>query len=687
MKVCITEKPSVAKDIAQILGADVRRDGYYEGNGYRVTWTFGHLCTLKEPNDYTERWKSWSLGALPMIPPRFGIKLIDDDGIKKQFHVIESLIGEADEVINCGDAGQEGELIQRWVMQKAKCSKPVRRLWISSLTDESIREGFSGLREQSDFDSLYHAGLSRAIGDWILGMNATRLYTLKYAHDHHVLSIGRVQTPTLALIVSRQKEIENFVPEDYWEIKTLYRDTVFNSTRGRYKSEAEASEVIGKIGEFPMRITSVSTKKGKETPPRLFDLTSLQVECNKRFSYSAEETLRYIQSLYEKKVTTYPRVDTTYLSEDIYPKIQGIMQAMEPYRELTQRVLSGKIPKSKKVFDNSKVTDHHAIIPTNVRPHTVPLTPEEKRVYDMIAKRFIAAFYPDCEFSATTVLGDVNGVEFKATGKQILYNGWRDVYAKDRADDDKAEEQENGNMPQFAEGECGPHEPSLLKKATQPPKPYTEGTLLRAMETAGKFVEEDDLREAMKENGIGRPSTRAAIIETLFKRRYIRKERKSLVATTAGVALIDTIKEELLKSAKLTGIWENKLRKIERREYDPGQFIEELKALINEIVLNVLRDNTGGSITIEDDEKSKTKAKAKAKAAPRKPRAKAEPVASVEQIACPMCKKGHLLKGRSAYGCSEFRNGCGFVVPFSEYPADLEPQKLQRMIKKKFPNK
>ena len=427
MIVCITEKPSVAKDIAQILGAGVKRDGFYEGNGYCVTWTFGHLCTLKEPNDYTDRWRSWSLGALPMIPQRFGIKLIDDTGIKRQFHVIETLIGQADEVINCGDAGQEGELIQRWVMQKAQCTKPVKRLWISSLTDESIREGFKQLRPQSDFNSLYHAGLSRAIGDWSLGMNATRLYTLKYAHDRHVLSIGRVQTPTLALIVARQKEIVGFVPEDYWEIKTLYRTVTFNSTKGRYKNEAEAAEVIAKIGEFPLTVKSVTTKKGKEAPPRLFDLTSLQVECNRRFGYSAEETLRYIQSLYEKKVTTYPRVDTTYLSEDIYPKIPGIMQALEPYAALTTRVLGAKIPKTKKVFDNSKVTDHHANIPPKVKPQTEPLTQEEKRVYDMVARRIIAAIYPDCEFSQTTVMADVNGVEFKATGKQILYNGWRDV--------------------------------------------------------------------------------------------------------------------------------------------------------------------------------------------------------------------------------------------------------------------
>jgi DNA topoisomerase-3 len=677
MKVCIAEKPSVAKDIAHILGADVRRNGYYEGNGYSVTWVYGHLCTLKEPNDYTDSWKAWSLGALPMIPQRFGIKLIDDEGVKRQFHVIETLIDSADEVINCGDAGQEGEVIQRWVMQMAKCAKPVKRLWISSLTDESIREGFNQLHEAGDFDSLYYAGLSRAIGDWILGMNATRLYTLKYSQNRNVLSIGRVQTPTLALIVARQHEIENFVPEDYWEIKTLYRDAIFNSTKGRYKSEAEANEEIDKIKAFPLKVTSVSTKKGKEAPPRLFDLTSLQVECNKKFAYTAEETLRYIQSLYEKKVTTYPRVDTTYLSEDIYPKIPGIMQAMTPYSALTAPVLATKIPKSKKVFDNTKVTDHHAIIPTNVAPQTVPLSIEEKRVYDMIAKRFIAAFYPDCEFAATTVMADVNGVEFKATGKQILKSGWRDVYVKDKtSDEDKGEDE--GLLPTFTEGEEGAHEPSLLKKATQPPKLYTEGTLLRAMETAGKFVEDEELRDAMKENGIGRPSTRAAIIETLFKRRYIRKERKNLIATPAGIALIGTINDELLKSAKLTGIWENKLRKIERNEYSATDFIAELKTMVSKLVLDVLRDNSKSGIEVENEEEKKKTV--------RKPRAKKpkEALTSIEQIRCPLCKKGHLLKGHNGYGCSEYRNGCKLVLPFEKYPADLTAEELQKMIKAQY---
>ena len=614
MIVCITEKPSVAKDIAAILGANVRRDGFYEGNGYNVTWTFGHLCCLKEPNDYCEEWKSWNLSTLPMIPPRFGIKLIDDKGIINQFKTIESLFKQADEVINCGDAGQEGELIQRWVMQKAGCKKPVKRLWISSLTEEKIREGFANLKPQANYDNLYYAGLSRAIGDWILGMNATRLYTKRYAQNRNVLSIGRVQTPTLALIVARQREIDNFVPEDFWEIKTKYRDTTFNSTKGRYSSEADALEVIEKIKSFPLTINSVSEKKGKEAPPRLFDLTSLQVECNKKFSFSADETLKLIQSLYEKKVTTYPRVDTTYLSEDIYPTIPGVLKALSPYAKLTEPVLAGKIPKTKKVFDDSKVTDHHAIIPTNVPPQTAALTRDEKLVYNLVAMRFIAAFYPDCIFATTTVMADINGTPFKATGKVILSEGWRSVFNKDTSNENQNGEQQddNGILPSFTEGESGPHEPSLLKKTTQPPKLYNEGTLLRAMETAGKFVDNEELREAMKENGIGRPSTRAAIIETLFKRRYIRKERKSLIPTLAGTQLIDTIKEPLLKSAELTGIWENKLRMIERGDFSAAQFINELKALIHDIVLNVLRDNGTSSIAVENDSP---------KTPPKKPRA------------------------------------------------------------------
>lgn len=656
MIVCITEKPSVAKDIASILGANIRRDGYYEGNNYLVTWTFGHLCTLKEPQDYTERWKSWSLGALPMIPPKFGIKLIADKGIERQFGVIESLIKNADSVINCGDAGQEGELIQRWVMQKAQCDKPVQRLWISSLTDESIKEGFKSLRPQIDFDKLYFAGLSRAIGDWILGMNATRLFTLKYSNGKGVLSIGRVQTPTLALVVERQKQIENFVPEDFWEIKTLYRDVTFLSTKGRFDSEESAVAEISKIKEEPLVITSITTKRSRESAPKLFDLTSLQVECNKKYGFSADVTLRLIQSLYEKKLTTYPRVDTTYLSEDIYPKIGGILQAMKPYAKFVQPLLEKKLPKSKKVFDNSKVTDHHAIIPTNVTPDG-NLQLDEKRVYDLVARRFMGVFYPDCEFDKTTVTAQAGEMGFKANGKLIVKEGWRVLYNtgdKQLNNDDKL-------MPEFVEGESGPHDPSILKKTTQPPAFYTEGTLLRAMETAGKLVDDEELREAMKDNGIGRPSTRAAIIETLFKRRYILRDGKSLKATDAGIALIDTIKVDLLKSAKLTGIWENKLRQIEKGTYDAAAFVTELKNLVGKIVVEVLSDNSGCKIQIQqEDDKKKTKSKAKTTRT-RKPAIK-----SLEDIVCPICEKGHLIKGNSAYGCSEYKNGCTFRLQFSD---------------------
>ena len=671
MIVCITEKPSVAKDIASILGANIRRDGYFEGNNYLVTWTFGHLCTLKEPQDYTERWKSWSLGALPMIPPKFGIKLIADKGIEHQFGVIESLIKNADKVINCGDAGQEGELIQRWVMQKAQCDKPVQRLWISSLTDESIKEGFKSLRPQVDFDKLYFAGLSRAIGDWILGMNATRLFTLKYSNGKGVLSIGRVQTPTLALVVERQKQIENFVPEDFWEIKTLYRDVTFLSTKGRFDSKESAEVEISKIKEEPLVITSITTKRSKESAPKLFDLTSLQVECNKKYGFSADVTLKLIQSLYEKKLTTYPRVDTTYLSEDIYPKIGGILQAMKPYAKFAQPLLEKKLLKSKKVFDNSKVTDHHAIIPTNVTPGN-NLQLDEKRVYDLVARRFMGVFYPDCEFDKTTVTAQVGEMGFKANGKQIVKEGWRVLYNtgdKQLNNDDKL-------MPEFEEGESGSHEPSILKKTTQPPAFYTEGTLLRAMETAGKLVDDDELREAMKDNGIGRPSTRAAIIETLFKRKYIVREGKSLKATAAGIALIDTIKVDLLKSAKLTGIWENKLRQIEKGSYDAVAFVTELKNLIGKIVVEVLSDNSGCKIQIQHEEEKK-KAKPKVKASkPRKPSIK-----SVEEIVCPICGKGHLIKGNSAYGCSEYKSGCTFRLQFSDLKENATLAQIAKAVK------
>ena len=694
MKVCVTEKPSVARDIARLLGANGRHDGYFEGNGYQVTWTFGHLCELKAPNDYLDQWKRWTLGQLPMIPQRFGIKLKDDKGIEQQFNVIKGLIAGADEVINCGDAGQEGELIQRWVYQKAGCDKPVKRLWISSLTDESIRKGFEQLKDAKEFDNLYFAGLSRAIGDWILGMNATRLYTLKYSQSRDVLSVGRVQTPTLAMIVARQREIDNFVPENYWELKTKYRGVTFNSTRGRFKTEGEASDIVNEIKELPLTVTSVETKKGREAPPRLFDLTSLQVECNKKFGMSADDSLKTIQSLYEKKVTTYPRVDTTYLSDDIYPQVPDIMRAMAPYANLTAPVLAlSKLPKSKKVFDNSKVTDHHAIIPTNVNPASVALSPEEKRVYHLIALRFIAAFYPDCEFNTTTVMAQVGEYGFKATGKEILKAGWRDLYNKpgdksvDDEDKQKADDEDNGVMPHFEKGESGPHEPSVLKRTTQPPKPYTEGTLLRAMETAGKIVDDEELRDAMKENGIGRPSTRAAIIETLFKRRYIRKERKSLAPTLAGIQLIDTIHEPLLKSPALTGLWEKKLREIERGEYSASQFIDELKQMIAEIVLNVLRDNTSGSIAVEQGKPSKPKSPSSSKGEAKPKRPRAPRLKSIEEIPCPVCGKGHLIKGNTAFGCSEYKNGCHTVLPFSDYPADLTPAKLSNLLKKNFKTK
>ena len=589
MIVCIAEKPSVARDIADVLGAKVKKDGYIEGNGYQVTWTFGHLCTLKEPHDYTPQWKAWDIYKLPMIPPRFGIKLIENATYKKQFAIIESLMQNATEIVNCGDAGQEGELIQRWVMQKAKATCKVKRLWISSLTEDAIREGFKNLKDQSEFQSLYEAGLARAIGDWLLGMNATRLYTLKYGLNKQILSVGRVQTPTLALIVNRQKEIENFVPTQYWELKTVYRDITFNATKGKFDTLAEGEDFLKSIQGKDFTVTKVTEKKGTEYAPRLFDLTSLQVECNKKYSFSADDTLKTIQSLYEKKITTYPRVDTTFLSDDIYPKCPQILVGLTDYASIIEPLKGKKLPKSKKVFDNSKVTDHHAIIPTGVRGQN--LTPMEQKVYDLVVRRFIAAFYPDCKISTTTVMGVVDKVEFKSSGKQILEPGWRTVFAKEVKDsDDEKEDEQERIMPDFKEGESGPHTPSLLEKWTQPPKPYTEATLLRAMETAGKFVEDEELRDALKENGIGRPSTRAAIIDTLFKRNYIKREKKNLFATPTGVELIDIIQEELLKSAQLTGIWEKKLREIEKKNYQAKQFLDELKQMVEQIVNSVRRD-------------------------------------------------------------------------------------------------
>ena len=678
MIVCIAEKPSVARDIADVLGAKNRKEGYIEGNGYQVTWTFGHLCTLKEPHEYTPSWKSWSLSSLPMIPPRFGIKLINDSGIEKQFHIIEKLMQEAEMIINCGDAGQEGELIQRWVMQKAGAKCPVKRLWISSLTEEAIRDGFANLKDQAEFQPLYEAGLSRAIGDWTLGMNATRLYTLKYGQNKQVLSIGRVQTPTLALIVKRQQEIEHFVPKQYWELKTVYRDTVFSAivrksdeelaeeaekekenpsakkktqpdaNRGipQITDEQTGKELLERIRNVDFTVTEVSSKKGTEAPPRLFDLTSLQVECNKKFSYSADMTLQLIQSLYEKKVATYPRVDTTFLSDDIYPKCPKILEGLKDY----------------------------AVYTTALR-------------FDLIARRFIAVFYPDCKFSTTTVIGEADQIEFKVTGKQILEPGWRVIFAKDVPEEGKENEEESV-LPAFTKGESGPHSPMLNEKWTQPPRPYTEATLLRAMETAGKLVDNDELRDALKENGIGRPSTRAAIIETLFKRHYIRKERKNLIATPTGVELIQLIHEELLKSAELTGIWEKKLREIERKSYDAGTFLAELKQMVTEIVYSVLRDNSNRRVTVTTDDSPKIPLKKaaapkngeedpKKKTAPRKPRASKKTVApeaskednlpaddSILGKACPVCGTGIIIKGKTAYGCSQWKNGCKFRKPF-----------------------
>ena len=588
MTLCIAEKKSVAESIAKVLGALAPRDGFFEGNGYQVTWALGHLCTLKEPNDYTEMWQRWSLGSLPMIPPKFGIKLMGERSKERQFNIIKKLIEGADCIINCGDAGQEGELIQRWIMQKAQAKCPVKRLWVSSLTEEAIKEGFATLKDQSEYQSLYEAGLCRAIGDWLLGMNATRLYTLKYAANKQVLSIGRVQTPTLALIVKRQSEIKNFVPKPYWELKTKYREVTFSVTEGKFEEKAKAEEALQKISGEPFTVTDISAKKGNELPPRLYDLTSLQVDCNKKYGMTSDVTLQTIQSLYEKKYTTYPRVDTTYLSEDIYPKCENILKGMRDYAPLIAPLMGKPLVKSKKVFDNKKVTDHHAIIPTGVHPQA--LTENEKRVYNLVATHFIAIFYPECKFCTTTVLGESGGVQFKATGKQITDPGWRVVFAGEQADSDK--EEKNELMPAFVKGESGPHTPDLAEKMTQPPKPYTEATLLRAMETAGKNVEDEELRDLMKENGIGRPSTRAEIIKTLFKRNYIRNEKKNIIATDTGVELVGLIRNELLKSAELTGQWEKKLRDIERKNYEAKQFIEELKEMLIDVVNSVLRDNT-----------------------------------------------------------------------------------------------
>lgn len=685
MKVCIAEKPSVAKEIARILHANIRKDGYFEGNGYQITWTFGHLCTLKNPEDYTSDWKAWRLFALPMIPPRFGIKLIENDGIQKQFNIIKKLVTDCDEVINCGDAGIEGELIQRWVLTKAECNKPLKRLWISSMTDEAIKEGFDKLKDGKDFDRLYAAGNARAIGDWLLGMNASRLYTLKYADGKGVLSIGRVQTPTLALIVRRFEEIQNFVPKTYWEIKTLYRNVIFTSTNGRFETVGDASAIIEEIKTNLFEILSFEQKKGNETPPKLFDLTSLQVECNKKYSFTADETLKYIQSLYEKKMVTYPRVDTTFLPNDVYPKIEGILKNMEPYANFTAAILGKPIKKSKKVFDDSKITDHHAIIPTGVKPAGLFL--QEKQVYDLIARKFIAAFYPDCIVSNTTVLGMVGSHEFKATGKVVLEDGWRILYPKKDNPENESESDEGQIMPKFAKGEKGAHEPDLLEKQTQPPKMLTEATLLRAMETAGKQVEDDELRELMKENGIGRPSTRANIIETLFKRKFVIRDKKNLVPTQTGIQLIHTIKNELLKSAELTGMWEKKLRQIEKGEYDAKLFLDEMKEMVSNIVNEVKRE-TQKTITIEQDVKTEEQKKAPDELTKRK-EGKKQSTKRIstndivpDDIICPKCRKGKILKGKTAFGCGEYKSGCNFKILFEQFGKKLNDKQIFTLIQK-----
>ena len=706
MIVCIAEKPSVARDIARIIGATSSHDGYMEGNGFQVTWTFGHLCTLKEPQDYTPMWRTWSLTQLPMIPGRFGIKLIDQPSIKKQFAIIEGLMQKAERIVNCGDAGQEGELIQRWVMQKAQAKCPVSRLWISSMTDEAIREGFQNLKDQQDYQPLYMAGLSRAIGDWLLGMNATRLYTLKYGQNRQVLSIGRVQTPTLALIVNRQKEIDNFKPEPYWVLATIYRDTTFTATKGKFTTKEEGEEAFKTIEGKPFTVTKVEKKEGKEQPPQLYDLTSLQVDCNRKFGYSAEMTLNLIQALYERKYTTYPRVDTQYLSDDIYPKcpqtLNGLYQTkfggQAVYAEYIKPIGGKALKKTKRVFDTSKVTDHHAIIPTGVVPQN--LSDAERNVFDLVARRFIGVFLPDCKFSTTTVLGDVDGIEFKATGKEILDPGWRIVRGEkkeekgERTDDEeKKADDEEKTLPTFVKGESGDHQPTLTEKWTTPPPYYNEASLLRAMETAGKFVEDETLRAAMKENGIGRPSSRAGIIETLFKRHYIKRDKKRLIATPTGIELIDLIREELLKSCELTGIWEKKLRDIEHQQYDAQQFIEELKTQVTEIVNDVMTDASNRRVTVlTDAEMKKVKAPKAEQPAKKKNAAKKKNSAATSTSAsavnpaaisaaqgsesalvpsdsligqpCPICGKGHIIKGRTAYGCSDYQH-CTWRLPFA----------------------
>lgn len=666
MKVCIAEKPSVAKEIAEILGAKQRKDGYYEGNGYQVTWSFGHLCELKEPHEYDSAYREWNLNMLPILPQKFGIKVKNDKGVEKQFNTISTLFENASEVINCGDAGQEGELIQRWIFSKANCKKPLKRLWISSLTEEAIREGFTKLKDGKDYENLYFAGYSRAAADWLLGMNATRLFTVKYGNGKQVLSIGRVQTPTLAMIVNRQLEINAFKSAVFYELKTKYRDVIFNAQLDRFQGDEKqkGESLLESIKEVPFEITSVEIKKGKESSPRLFDLTSLQVECNKRFGYSADDTLKIIQNLYEKKLVTYPRVDTTYLPNDMYPKIPGILNNMVNYQALVKPLLGSEIRKSTKVFDDKKVTDHHAIIPTDVKAQG--LMGNEALVYDAIAKRFLAAFYPDCEVSNTTVLGKVKParseggeVEFKATGKQILVDGWRAVYGKESVGEE--EEEKTQILPEFVQGESGKHEVFLSEGKTSPPKAFTEATLLRAMETAGKQVEDEELRDLMKDNGIGRPSTRAAIIETLFRRNYIKRERKNLVPTITGMELIRVINNEILKSAEMTGKWEFKLRQIEKGEYQAEAFLTEMKQMVSDLVVQV-RSESAQRITIASH---------------------AVVVGKDDKIECPKCKTGNMLKGKAAFGCSNYKNGCDMKVPFELMGKKLTEAQIKSLLEKK----
>lgn len=683
MKLCIAEKPSVAKEIAQILGAKARRDGYFEGNGYCVSWTFGHLCSLKEPQDYQSSFKKWNLNHLPILPDKFGIKLIKKSGIKKQFNTIKSLVQKCEVVINCGDAGQEGELIQRWVLSFAGCKKPVKRLWISSLTEEAIKEGFNDLKDGAEFDNLYYAGASRAIGDWLLGLNATRLFTLKYGSGKGVLSIGRVQTPTLALIVNRHHEILNFVPAPYWEVSTVYREVCFNYAKGKMTEKPKADELLAAIQNQDLFIESIQTKKGKDLPPKLFDLTSLQVECNKRFGLSADQTLKTVQKLYENKVVSYPRVDTTFLPHDMYPKIKGILNGLKSYRDLTAPLLAGPIRKSTKVFNDKKVTDHHAIVPTNKTAQG--LMGNEFKVYDVIAKRFLAAFYPDCEFLTTTVMAKINHHEFRARGKQITISGWRDVYKNDV--DSKKSKDEEQFLPEFTKGESGAHVPKLDEKMTKPPKEYTEATLLRAMETAGKFTKDDELAELLKQNGIGRPSTRAAIIETLFRRKYISKDKRKIVPTEIGIQLIGAIKNETLKSVELTGAWEKKLRQISNEEYSKDDFMTEMKAMVQGVVESVKKDTSGVKIQLGAFKKSKfgqSKWNNSSKGNQVKASTSRSNLDPLDGLLCPKCGTGIIIKGKTAFGCNRYRDGCHFVLSFEVFGKKVTPKQVKDLcIKKK----